>query len=384
MGIRRRGHCFVSPSLSSGILAVPSEATYRLLPPTTPLLALTVKDPTVAPRYPPSSFQRWSERLLYDSRDAVFLRVSLRAVLVMIPMIAVLYWRFSWWMAPVFWAVQVFLASPVVLMLHNTMHRPFIRRHRWLNRAHPALMSALFGIPTGYMEHHIAMHHVENNLADDLSSTMRYRRDSFPHFVLYFVRFMAFSHVELWAYLHSRNRGALARRAIFSDALHLSAIAGLCFVRWRPALVAFLVPYVVVRFLMMFGNWGQHAFIDPSRPGDSHVNSITCINTSYNARCFNDGYHIGHHLKQNRHWTELPGDLLANVQRYRTEGCVVFEGMDFFSVSVSLFLHRYDWLARRFVRFPGDTRTDAEVIAFLRSRTAPILADLPQGAATSA
>jgi fatty acid desaturase len=344
---------------------------------TSPNVTLVLKDPTSAPRYPQSALQIWSEGLLYDARDAVFLRVALRSSLLMIAMIAVLYWRFSWWMAPCFWAGQVYLTTPVVLMLHNTMHRPFIRKHRWLNRAVPGLMSALFGIPTGYMEHHVAMHHVENNLPDDLSSTMAYRRDSFPQFLLYFARFMLFSHVELWGYLHARGRGALARRAIFSDLLHMTAIAGLCFLRWQPAVVAFLVPYVTVRFLMMFGNWGQHAFIDPADPGDSHLNSITCVNTTYNARCFNDGYHIGHHIKQNRHWTELPEDLLVNAERYRARGSIVFDGLDFFSVAVSLFLHRYDWLARHFVRLRGDSRSDAEVMAFLKSRTAPIVAPLP-------
>jgi fatty acid desaturase len=343
------------------------------------VVPFALRDPTAVPRYRRSSLQSWSEGLLYDPRDAVFLRVSVRSALLMIGMIALLYWRFSWWLAPIFWGVQVFLTTPVVLMLHNTMHRPFIRKHRWLNRAVPAVMSALFGIPTGYMEHHVAMHHVENNLPDDLSSTMQYRRDSFPQFLLYFARFMVSSHVELWNYLHSRGHGRLARRAIFTDVLHMSAIAGLCFVRWQPALVAFVVPYVTVRFLMMFGNWGQHAFIDPAHPGDSHLNSITCVNTTYNARCFNDGYHIGHHLKQNRHWTELPGDLLASTERYRARGSIVFDGLDFFSVAVCLFLKRYDWLARSFVRFPGDVRGDAEVIALLRSRTAPIGDVLPDG-----
>jgi fatty acid desaturase len=352
--------------------------------PTSSVVPLALRDPTAAPRYRPSTLQRSSESLLYDPRDAVFLRVSVRSSLLMIGMIAILYWRFSWWMAPIFWGVQVFLTTPVVLMLHNTMHRPFIRRHRWLNRALPSLMSALFGIPTGYMEHHVAMHHVENNLPDDLSSTMRYRRDSFPQFLLYFARFMLFSHVELWTYLHSKGHGRLARRAIFTDVLHMTAIAGLCFVRWQPALVAFVVPYVTVRFLMMFGNWGQHAFIDPAHPGDSHLNSITCVNTTYNARCFNDGYHIGHHLKQNRHWTELPADLLANAERYRARGSIVFDGLDFFSVAVCLFVKRYDLLARHFVRFPGDVRGDAEVIAFLRSRTSPIRDALPDSVALNA
>ena len=36
------------------------------------------------------------------------------------------------------------------------------------------------------------MHHVENNLPDDLSSTMRYQRDSFLHFLVYFGRFFFF------------------------------------------------------------------------------------------------------------------------------------------------------------------------------------------------
>jgi hypothetical protein len=46
----------------------------------------------------------------------------------------------------------------------------------------------------------------------------------------------------------------------------------------------------------------------------------------------------------------------------------VFDGLDFFSVAVCLFLKRYDWLARRFVRFPGDVRGDAEVIALLEDQ----------------
>ena len=57
-----------------------------------------------------------------------------------------------------------------------------------------------------------------------------------------------------------------------------------CRCNWRAALVAFVVPWFTIRFLMMVGNWGQHAFIDARRPGDSYVNAITCINSGYNAR----------------------------------------------------------------------------------------------------
>jgi hypothetical protein len=345
----------------------------------------TLTDPTKVPTYAPTAFQRGIESMLFDPRDAVFVRLTLKAILVMVPAITLLYLHFSWWVAPFFWLGQLLgLGSPVILMLHNTMHRPFIKAPRWVNRAHPYAMSLLFGIPTGYMEHHLGMHHVENNLRADLSSTMRFQRDSFFDWLRYAGRFLFFIHFDLWSYLSSKNRRGMAIRAIGSDYLHVIFMVAMCFVNWQATFVAFIAPYFIVRTMMMVGNWGQHAFIDPSRPGDSYVNSITCINSVYNQRCFNDGYHIGHHVKQNRHWAELPQDFLDNMERYRKEGCIVFEGLDFFFVSVLLYLHRYDVLARLFVRLPGDERTDAEVIAFLKSRTARIADDVPEGAVLNA
>lgn len=342
-------------------------------------------DPVAAPSYAPTRTQRLLERLVHDPRDVVFVRLTLMVVAVMVPLIALLYARFSWWLAAVLSAVQLaLLAPPVILMLHNTMHRPFLKGSRWLGRAHSYLMSALFGLPTGYFEHHVAMHHVENNLRADLSSTMRYQRDNALHWLVYLLRFLLGVHVELTRYLVGQRRSRLAVQAIATDLAHLSLMGLLFLVNFRATLVAFAFPYLVTRFMMMMGNWGQHAFIDPSRPGDSYANSITCINSSYNRRCFNDGYHIGHHVKQNRHWTELPADFLANAERYRREGCVVFEGLDFFTVSVLLFVRRYDVLARRFVRLPGDTRTHAEVITLLRARTRRFAADAPEGAVLNA
>ena len=111
-------------------------------------------------------------------------------------------------------------------------------------------------------------------------------------------------------------------------------VAGLAFVNWRATLVVFVVPFVVTRFAMMAGNWGQHAFIDAASPENCYRNSITCINSGYNRRCFNDGYHIGHHIKQTRHWTEMPEDFLDNVAKYDAERAIVFDRLDFFGVWV--------------------------------------------------
>jgi fatty acid desaturase len=343
-----------------------------------------ITDPQTHPTYAPTAFQKAIESVLYEPRDALFVRHSLLMVALFLPMQVLLFVHFSWWIAFVFWAMWGFLTPPTILMLHNTMHRPFFKKQRWLNRVHPYAMSALTGIPTGYMEHHIGMHHAENNLRGDLSSTMKYQRDNIFHWLMYFSRFIFLSHYELSVYLVSKKRSHLARRAIGSDLLHMAIMAGLAYLNWRAALAACITPYYTVRAAMMWGNWGQHAFIDASRPGDSYVNSITCINSGYNQRCFNDGYHIGHHVKQNRHWTELPGDFVANQERYLKEGCVVFEGIDFFVVSLLLFTHSYGVLAKRFVRMPGDERTDAQIIEFLKERTRRIGEDVPEGAIMNA
>lgn len=344
-----------------------------------------ITDPQSEPKYGDSAFQRWLEGMLYEPRDAVFLRLALKNLAIIVPLIVAEYLFFSWWLAAAVFAIQVaWMGPPTILMLHNTMHRPFIKAPRFLNRAVPYAMSLLFGIPTGYAEHHLGMHHAENNLRKDLSSTMRYQRDSLLDWLVYFGRFMLLSQLEVAQYFTKKGRDAMWKRALSSDFAHLAVMGALCFVHLQATLAAFVIPYFFMRAAMMWGNWGQHAFIDPSRPGDSYVNSITCINSGYNQRCFNDGYHIGHHVKQNRHWTELPSDFLANAERYQREGCVVFEGIDFFMVSLFLFLKRYDWLARRFVRLPGDTRSEAEIVEFLKGRTRRIADDVPEGAVMNA
>jgi hypothetical protein len=133
--------------------------------------------------------------------------------------------------------------------------------------------------------------------------------------------------------------------------------------------VVFVLPLLFTRFAMMAGNWGQHAFIDPAAPENLYRDSITCINSGYNRRCFNDGYHIGHHLKATRHWTEMPVEFSGGLERYAAEKALVFEGIDFFMVWLFLMLGRYDWLAKRVVSLDGTTPDLGEIETVLRTRT---------------
>ena len=197
--------------------------------------------------------------------------------------------------------------------------------------------------------------------------------DNFFHFLAYFGRFFFLGVYEVPHYLaKKKSRRPLARRMLIAEFCHWALVAAACFIDLRGGLIGFALPLVVVRFLMMMGNWGQHAFVDHKDPGNSLLNSITCINAGYNHKAFNDGYHIGHHVKANRHWTEMPGDFEANIDTYARAGCIVFTGLDFFLVSLLLFSRQYKVLARRYVRLDGAEKTDEEVIAFLKTRLRPI------------
>ena len=350
-----------------------------------PMMPLpTLTDPTYRADRPSSALDRFFQSLINDPRDVPFLHFIIRANLIVLPCAIYLFLpgRFSWWLFVPYEALVIFFMGPFVLMLHNTCHRPlFRRRYHRLNYYIPWGLGPLFGeTPDTYYAHHIAMHHPENNLDDDLSSTMRYRRDSIVDFAKYFTRFF-FSHFAMSSYFYRRRRFRILRRLIVGEASFYALVAVLAYFNFPATFTVSVMPFLLCRFGMMSGNWAQHAFIDPAHPENPYTNSITCINTAYNRRCYNDGYHIGHHIRATRHWTEMPVEFSREQAEYARHDAVVFQGIDYFGVWVCLMLHRYDWLARRYVQLGETPRSEAEIIELLKSRTRPITVDALAAAA---
>ncbi|MEO1335710.1 MAG: fatty acid desaturase, partial [Myxococcota bacterium] len=284
---------------------------------------------------------------------------------------------YFWLFAAAYWVVWMLgVLDRFILMLHCTSHRILFRReYRSFNRVIPWLLSPFFGeTPETYFTHHMGMHHPENNMHADLSTTLPYQRDRISHWLHYFLTFFTRTAIDLTRYHFQKGNPKMARRTMFGELSFWFLVLGLMFVNWRATVVVFVVPLVLVRILMMAGNWAQHAFINPSDPENPYVNSITCINTRYNRRCFNDGYHIHHHVNARCHWTEYPAEFETNREIYGKHDAIVFDGVDFFEVWLMLMLKRYRALARRFVQLPGaPTRTEDEVIAFLKSRLVPVV-----------
>lgn len=321
-----------------------------------------------------SGFTRFMMTYIRDERDIVFIHLILKIVLVIVPIAAFLYLpgRFNWWIAVGYLAINwAFFTPPYILMLHCTSHRPlFKRKYDWMNKIIPWFLGPFFGeTPETYFGHHMAMHHPENNLREDLSSTIEYQRDSFGDFMRYFLRFFTLGIIDLTQYLNRKKRFKIARNTLLGELSWYALVIVLSLVNWKATLVVFIIPFVFTRFMMMAGNWGQHAFVDADAPGNCYRNSITCIEVAYNKKCFNDGYHIIHHIKPSMHYTEMAQEFRDNIDDYAREKAIVFEGIDFFMVWFFLMTNNYKALAKRFVRLDDSFKTDEEVIAFLKERT---------------
>ena len=321
-------------------------------------------------------------KLINDPRDVPFVVLSLAASAIVLPFAAALYIPgvFRWWLAGAYLAVNMagFL-DRFILMLHNTSHRPLFKaKYRFLDSYIPWVLGPFFGeTPNTYFAHHIGMHHPENNLSEDLSSTMGYQRDSLRGFLAYYGLFMTRGLRDLAKYLTAKKRPVLRVRMLRGEITFLVISAALLFVNWRATLVVFVIPLVVVRFLMMAGNWGQHAFVEAGTPEKPFSNSITCLDARYNRRCFNDGYHIGHHVKATRHWTEMPKDFEDNRAQYAREGAIVFKGIDFFGVWAFLMVRNYKGLAKRYVMLDDSPRDEVAIAKMLKVRTQRFVAPYP-------
>jgi len=336
-------------------------------------LSITTQDPKwVKPeRY--NLLERLFLPFMKDERDLIFIRVTFIITLTVPPLAGLLFLSQPWivGLAAIPYLGFVFLTfgGRYGLMLHAVGHRPiFKREYRWMQTYIPWVLGPFLGhTPTSFAAHHMWMHHAENNMLGDASATLPYKRDSFLHFLHYVGRFYFVGHIHLMRYLSLRGRGKIAWRFLYGEFCWLILAAVAWWVNWAAALVVFIVPMLMMRWLMMAGNFAQHAFVDMEDPDNAFKNSNNLINAKYNQKAYNDGYHIVHHIKPAMHWTEMAQYFEDNYQRFVDADSVIFDGIaDNQAVWFLLMTKNYDKLARHLVDFRG--RSHDEKVAFLKKR----------------
>ena len=338
---------------------------------------IAITDPTYTEKKSRNYIETFILKFINDWRDIPFIFLSFKITISIIPfaIYLLLNKNVPWFLYIAYLVITLgFFLGPYILMLHNTCHRKlFKKQYSYLTKYIHWFLGMFFGqTPETYFYHHIAMHHAENNLVEDLSSTMKYRRDSLRSFSKYLFLFYFFGVMHLSFYFNKKNRSKFAWKVLLGECSFILLMISLCFYNPKATVAVFILPLIFARFAMMAGNWAQHAFIDADDPDNIYKNSITCINTVYNKKCFNDGYHIGHHLRPSLHWTEMPGNFLQNIEKYRQNKAVVFTGLDYFQIWFLLMTKNYKYLSKKFVPLAGQSAIQ-DVQSFLKSRTRTVI-----------
>lgn len=342
--------------------------------------ALTViTDPVYREPVKFSRYERFWLKYINDKRDLPFIHLLTAIHILVIPVAVILYTPllqgWYWWLAyiPYFYISQMYFKGRFGLMLHCISHRKLFRKqYTWLYNYIVWFICPFFGhTPETYFAHHMGMHHVENNMEDDASSTLPYRRDSLRGFLAYIGRFLLIGPTETFLYFFSRKRKKFYMRLTFGELTFYLFCVGMCFVNLKATLFVFIIPLVFARIVMMLGNWAQHAFITP---GDFEDNTINCINTKYNKMCWNDGYHAVHHIRPALHYTEIPGEFIKNKDKFAEQKILTFDGIHYLHIFIWLMTKRYDKLADNLVNINNMFSSKEEAMEEMKLRTRKIKA----------
>jgi fatty acid desaturase len=321
-------------------------------------------------------YHRFWLKHINDKRDLPFVDLLTIIHLAIIPVGILLFTPLLpgwwWWGTAVvyFYFSQFYLKGSFGLMLHCLCHRKTFKASNSFTRYIHWFVCPFFGhLGDSYFIHHMAMHHVAGNMPDDASSTMGYQRDKPSDFIRYWLRFMFLGAVDVIHYLFGRKKKKLRRRLRVSEIGFVVIATGLCFVNLKAAMAVFVIPFLFARLVMMIGNWAQHAFVDPELPDNELCSTYICINTGYNHKCWNDGYHALHHLRPGLHYLEYPvvfNQMLPDLAEHRT---FVFENIHYLHIFSWLMAKRYDKLADHMINIHGTFSSREEAIALLKART---------------
>ncbi|ETS76340.1 hypothetical protein PFICI_11727 [Pestalotiopsis fici W106-1] len=259
------------------------------------------------------------------------------------------FWHFTWLHGLAHFMMQISYMGTYTLMMHQHIHMRGILKKRFalFDYLFPYITDPLMGHTwNSYYHHHVKHHHAEGNGPQDLSSTIYYQRDSIRHFLLYSTRFVFFVWLDLPIYFLRKNKRILAAKTAFWELSSYTVLYVAYRLNPKPTLCVFIFPLVLLRLGLMFGNWGQHAFVDEEDPSSDYRSSITLIDTASNRHCFNDGYHTSHHLNPLRHWREHPNSFIKSKALYASQDALVFHNIDYLMITIRLLQKDYKCLAR--------------------------------------
>lgn len=324
---------------------------------------------------PPLALGKVFRHMLLDPRDEPLLLAIFNISVTVIPAAAALLLLppSNWLGLAYLVTMYVLWGARFLLAFHYSAHRRlFCEDYSLLNYWNEWVLAPMFGIPCGvYTTHHCAMHHTEDNSEWDLSSTEPYQRDNFLHFLAYWLRHALCSLVELPLYCIRRQRWDLLGKLVLGGVLWITVVTAMYGVAPVQTKWILIIPYLVTSFLLMFGNWSQHIFVDPTKPDSDYTLTYNCVAHADNQQTFNDGYHSIHHLNSRTHWSEMPQKFLDTIDKHGAENALVFRGIGFFEIGAACLTGNLGWLADHVVSCTSTPKERDELIFLMKQRLRP-------------
>ena len=221
----------------------------------------------------------WACGVVRRPSDVVFLTYIVALFAFGVPNIVFLFLHFKWYRALFQWMLVTYLVGPYSILMHNHIHGRGVMRKRWalVDNVFPYMLGPIMGQTWNSFYYHHKHHHLEENGPDDLSSTLRYQRDSWFDLIVYLSRFVFLTWLELPLYYIRKGMLGFGLKFFAWEVSSYAFIALMARINFAATMTALVLPLIQWRIAVMVNNWGQHAFIDQDEPSSNLRCSITLI-----------------------------------------------------------------------------------------------------------
>lgn len=241
----------------------------------------------------------------------------------------------------------------VYTLCHKEGHLSRAGRSMWapgvpLARLFNWWIGPFYGVfPASFSVGHVLNHHRHNNSLCDIITTAHRPRDSVSNFVAYLPRMLAYAGngSTLVHFAGARDWPSVTRLLAGSFVYVAWIAAAYCWAgAWFVAVYA-VYPFLENVVMLACINWCWHAFIDPTKPTNEYVLSVTILDGAINV--LNEDHHAAHHQRPAAHWTGIPAIVNGCGADYQHGS--VFKNTHVFELFTLIIKGDYDGLADHYV-----------------------------------